>query len=338
MVKLYRNNRQKSLLIKELTQLKKNFNIGIIGAGLVGERLINAIIRNPRGTIKGINDVNEVRLKEVVDKYDLVAVKSYHELLNDQEIDMIYLAVPPKYHFPIARDIIDSKKHFLCEKPLANSTEEAKEMYEGVTQNNLVNGMNFPTAYTPAFKEMQRLLEAGFIGELLRIELKGAFTHWPRLWQQNDWIATKEQGGFVKEVFTHFIQIIQRFFGEIQDIHSCIEYPEASDQSEKGIIALGKVKGDIPVLFNGLTDVGMKEELAFTIYGDQGTISLRDWHELWTSTKETNLEKVALDSNDHLVDLLDELFKAIEGKDANLVTFKEGYQAQKVIDQLLKNN
>ena len=318
--------------------MKKNFNVGIIGAGLVGERLINAIDRHPLGRIKGIYDVNEARLTEVVNQYDLVAVNSYHDLLKNQDIDIIYLAVPPKYHYPIALDIIESKKHFLCEKPLANSTEEAKEMYEEVTRYKLVNGMNFPTIYTPAFKKMDNLLKEGFIGELLRIDLKGSFTHWPRLWQENDWIATKEQGGFVKEVFTHFIQIIQRLFGEIEIIQTFIEYPKEKNRSEQGIIAVGKVLDNIPVLFNGLTDVGMKEELDFTIYGDQGCISLRDWHELWVSRKDKSFERVNLDRNDHLVDLLDEFFKAIEGKDANLVSFKEGYGAQKVIDQLLDNN
>lgn len=320
-----------------MIELEKKFNIGIIGAGLVGERLINAIDRHPLGNVKGIYDVDNKRLKEITDQYHLKGVTSYHELLEDPEIDIIYLAVPPKYHYPIALDIIESKKHFLCEKPLANSTEEAKKMYEGVTKHRLVNGMNFPTAYTPAFKKLEQLLEEGYIGELLRIELKGSFTHWPRLWQQNEWIASREQGGFVKEVFTHFIQLIQRCFGEIQDIQSFIEYPENSSRSEKGIIGIGKVKKQVAVLFNGLTDVGMKEELAFTIHGDRGSISLRDWHELWISTKDTEFERVNLDTNDHLVELLNQFFKAIQERQANLVTFKEGYAAQIVIDKLLNN-
>lgn len=317
--------------------MKRNFNIGIIGAGLVGERLINAIIRHPSGSIQGIYDVNTERLEEIAEQYHISPVRSYHDLLEDPEVDVIYLAVPPKYHYAIASDIIQAGKHFLCEKPLANSEEEARQMYEGALKSDLVNAMNFPTVYTSAFEKMERLLEEGFIGELLRIELKGMFTQWPRSWQQNEWIATKEQGGFVKEVFTHFIQIIQRFFGEITEIRSYIDYPQDGNRSEKGIIGIGQVNGHVPVLFNGLTDVGMKEELDFTIYGDRGTISLKNWRELWISTKETSLEQVSLEHNDHLVELLEELFKAVEGKDARVVTFKEGYEAQQVIDRLLKH-
>ncbi|SCG83921.1 putative oxidoreductase yrbE [Proteiniborus sp. DW1] len=315
--------------------MNKTMNIGIIGAGVVGERLINAIKRHPQGVIKGIYDVNTERLEEMSSKYNLITVKSYNELLEDKDIDIIYLAVPPKYHHPIAMDIIKSNKHFLCEKPLANSSEEAREMYEGVEKNKVINAMNFPTVYTSAFKKMNSLLEEGAIGDLLRVELHGYFTYWPRLWQQNNWIASREQGGFVREVFTHFVQMINRLFGEMSDITSFIEYPEDPTMSEIGIIARANLKNNIPVLFNGLSSVGMKEDLSFTIYGTEGTISLVNWRELWISNKDSKKEKLELVDNDHLVELLDEFFKAMNGEKANLVTFKEGYEAQKVIEKLL---
>lgn len=310
-------------------------NVGIIGAGLVGERLINAIIRHPEGNIKGVFDVNSQRLEEVSKKYNVPIVKSYNELLEDEDIQFIYLAVPPKYHHPIAMDIIRANKHFLCEKPLANSSEEAREMYEGVEKNKVVNAMNFPTIYTNAYKTLKKLLDEGLIGDLLRVEIKGYFTYWPRLWQQNNWIASREQGGFVREVFTHFVQMSQRLFGEITNINSFIEYPEDSNLSETGIIASGKFKNNIPILFNGISNVGMKEDLSFTIYGTEGTISIVNWRELWISKKDSEREKMDLTDNDHLVELLDEMFKAIKGQKANLVTFKEGYEAQKVIEKLL---
>ncbi len=315
--------------------MSKMINIGIIGAGVVGERLINAIKRHPQGNVKGIYDVNAERLEEIANKYNIPTVKFYNELLEDKDIDVIYLAVPPKYHHPIAMDIISSNKHFLCEKPLANSSEEAREMYEGVENNKVINAMNFPTVYTTAFKKLKSLLDEGFIGDLLRIELQGYFTYWPRLWQKNNWIASREQGGFVREVFTHFVQMIQSLYGEMSNITSFIEYPEHEAMSETGIIARANLKNSIPVLFNGISNIGMKEELSFTIYGTEGTVSLVNWRELWVSNKDSKKEKLELADNAHLVELLEEFFKAMNGEKANLVTFKEGYETQKVIEKLL---
>ncbi len=314
--------------------MEKKMNIGIIGAGVVAERIINASNNHPRSNIKGIYDVNPHKIKEITEKYGLQGVDSYNDLLEDEDIDIIYLAVPPKYHYPIAMDILKTDKHFICEKPLANSTDEARKMYDVAKNKNIVHGMNFPTIYTKAYEKIEELLAEGFIGDLIRVEFQGYFTHWPRLWQQNDWILSREQGGFVREVVTHYIQMIQRLFGGIEDISSFIEYPQDPEVSEKSIIARGTVNG-VQVLINGVTDVGMEEELSFKIYGTKGAIYLKNWRELWISTKGTTLERLDIKEGNHLVDLLDNIFKAIDREDAKIVDFEEGYKTQVIIEKLL---
>ncbi|MDR7855650.1 Gfo/Idh/MocA family oxidoreductase [Tissierella sp.] len=309
-------------------------NIGIIGAGVVAERIINASNKHPRANIKGIYDVDLNKLKEVTEKYNLQAVDSYNDLLQDEDIDIIYLAVPPKFHYPIAMDILKTDKHFICEKPLANSTDEAREMYSVAKDKAIVHGMNFPTIYINAYKKMEELLSEGFIGDLVRVEFQGYFTHWPRLWQQNHWISSREQGGFVREVVTHYIQMIQRLFGDIEDVSSFIEYPEDPTISETSIIARGTVKG-VPVLINGVTDIGMEEELSFKIFGTKGSIFLKNWRELWISKKGEALEKLDIKEENHLVGLLDNIFKAIDGEDAKIVDFEEGYKTHMIIEKLL---
>lgn len=314
--------------------MKDIMNIGIIGAGVVAERIINAVKAHPRAKIKGIYDINIDRLKEIKNKYGIESVGSYNELLEDKEIEIIYLAVPPKYHYPIALDIFNAGKHFICEKPLANSTEEAKSMYALSEKDNIVTAMNFPTMYTKAFKKMESLIKEDFIGDLVRVEFQGYFTQWPRFWQQNNWIATREQGGFTREVITHYIQIIQRLFEDIEDIVSFIEYPKDPNKSETSLIAKGKVN-DIPVLINAVADIGMEEELSFKIFGSKGTIFLKNWRELWISNEKGCMERFVIEETSNLVELLDNVFKAIDGEKSNIVNFHEGYRTHRVIESLL---
>lgn len=316
--------------------MDKTINIGIIGAGVVAERIINASKIHPRGNIKGIYDTNAERLKQITEKYDLLGTNSYEELLIDKDIDIIYLAVPPKYHYPIALDILKSGKHFICEKPLANSTEEAKDMYKLSKEQNIVCAMNFPTMYSKAFEKIEILLKEDFLGDLVRVEFQGYFSEWPRHWQQNNWIATREQGGFVREVVTHYIQIIQRLFGDIENINSFIEYAEDPSLSETSIIAKGDIEG-MPVLINALAGIGMKEELNLKIFASKGVIYLKDWRELWISNEDMIMERVEIVESNGLVDLLDNVFKAIDEEESNIVDFYEGYKTHKVIENLLGN-
>lgn len=317
--------------------MKDIMNIGIIGAGVVAERIINAVKEHTRAYVKGIYDTNPERLKQVTEKYGIESVDSYKSLLEDKDIDIIYLAVPPKYHYTIALDIFNSGKHFICEKPLANSTEEAKSMYELAEKNNILCAMNFPTMYTKVYEKIEELLKENFIGDLVRVEFQGYFTSWPRLWQQNNWISTKEQGGFVREVITHYIQITQRLFGDIENIVSFIEYPKDPAKSETSIIAKGEVNGK-QILINAISDIGMKEDLSFKIFGSKGTIFLNNWRELWVSEENGKMKKVELEEQSNLVELLDNVFKAIDGEQSNIVNFYEGYKTHRIIEELLEGN
>lgn len=315
----------------------KSINIGIIGVGAVGERFIKALNRHGKAEIIGIYDTNQERLVHIADTYELDTANDYIELVESGEIDVIYLAVPPRYHHPIAMDIIQAGKDIICEKPLANSIEEAEEMYETAEEQGIVHAMNFPVVYTPALKKIKSLLEQGFLGDLRRIELHGYFEEWPRFWQQNSWIDTREQGGFVREVFTHFVQMTQMLFGRITDIDTNINYPDNSEDCETGIIATGYLNDGTPMLFNGISNIGMKDELSFTMYGTDGTLSLVNWRELWKSTEGEERTQVELPEHDHLVELIDEAFKAIETGEGKVISFEDGYQAQIVIENLLGN-
>lgn len=316
--------------------MEKIMNIGIIGAGVVAERIINAAKNHPRANIKSIYDLDSSRLEDISNKYDLKIATSENELLNDNNIDIIYLAVPPKYHYPIALDIFKSGKHFICEKPLANSTKEAEEMYKLSKENNIVCAMNFPTMYSSTYAKMDELLKDGFIGELMRIEFQGYFSQWPREWQQNNWIATREQGGFVREVVTHYIQIIQRLFGDIENVNTFIEYPADILKSETSIIAKGNIE-TTPVLINAIAGIEMKEELNLKIFGSNGVIFLKNWRELWISNNDMEMQRIEIIESNGLVDLLDNVFRAIDGEDSNIVDFYEGYRTHRVIEELLNN-
>lgn len=315
--------------------MDKKMNIGIIGAGVVAERIINASKLHPRANIKGIYDNDPEKLKEVTEKYDLLGVGSYRELLEDKDIDIIYLAVPPKYHYPIALDIFESGKHFICEKPLANSTEEAEAMYRLSEEKDIVTAMNFPTIYTKAYEKLENLVRENYIGQLVRVEFQGYFASWPRAWQQNKWIDSREQGGFVREVVTHYVQMIQSLFGDIEDIVSFIEYPEDPEKSEKSIIAKGEI-GDVQVLINAIVDIGMEEDLSFKIFGTKGTIFLKNWRELWVSDESGLMEKIEIVEDNNLVQLLNSIFRAIDGEESNIVDFEEGYRTHRVIEELIK--
>ncbi len=316
--------------------MKNVYNVGIIGVGIVGERLIKTFNQNPRFRIIQITDKNPERLGEMAEKYDLTAVNEYQEILDNALVDLVYLAVPPKHHHSIGMKIIESGKAFFCEKPLANSTKEARDMYTAAQEKGIINAMNFPLPYTNAVKKAENLIKENYIGKIRRVELTGYFAEWPRHWQQNPWIDTKEQGGFTREVFTHYIQLIQRFYGNIFDIRSQIKYPADEESAERELIATGCLTNGVNVLINGLCDVGREDFLSLTLFGENGVIALRNWRNIWIAQKDEILNKLPSEDEDTTGKIAMELAKALDGEPGNLVTFKDGYETHGIIEELLK--
>ncbi|WP_279401938.1 Gfo/Idh/MocA family protein [Piscibacillus salipiscarius] len=217
--------------------------------------------------------------------------QSHSDLLKNDQIDLIYLAVPPKLHHPIALNIISYGKHILCEKPLANSTEEAYEMYEAAENKGVINAMNFPLPYQDEFSMMKSMVERQVLGEIKRVEFHMYFPEWPRAWQQNSWIGTREQGGFIREIGPHYLHLTSRLVGLPELEHSFVDYPHDSLKSENGFVVKLNIN-DVPVLFNGLSNIGQKEHMSYKIFGSKAVLELRNWRELILRTKDHDKEKV----------------------------------------------
>jgi predicted dehydrogenase len=258
-------------------------------------------------------------------------------MLQDKSITLIYLAVPPKFHHRIALDVMAAKKNLLCEKPLANSIEEAEEMVAAAENAKMVNAINFPMVYSNVFQKFKELIVSGKIGEVNRVEVQMHFTTWPRAWQQNDWIASREQGGFIREVGPHYIQMLLEVFGGVQNIQSFVDYPEDPTLCEKGFISRMELQNGTAVLFNGLSGIGQKEHISFKVFGNKGTIDLTNWSVLSISEGDSAPAIFPLERVEE-IDLVGELVKAVKGENGHLVSFKEGYEVQCVLEKLLGND
>ncbi|SOB91951.1 predicted dehydrogenase [Ureibacillus xyleni] len=314
---------------------KSMLGIGIIGIGIVGERLLQAFKDHPRTEVVGIFDANEKRLVEVGENYGIEIFYDSIQLIESRKVDCIYLAVPPKFHYSLAKEIIKRGKHIICEKPLANSLLEAEEMLALAEQENIMHAMNFPTVYRPSFLTLQNHVKKGFLGELTRIEVQCYFPEWPRSWQNNNWIKSREQGGFIREVFPHYIEMIQRLFGDIENVCSYIEYPSNEDQCEKSTVAIATLIDGTPILFNAVSDIGMKENLKFTLRGTSGVLHHKNWTELWRETPDIK-EQVILPSENHFTSFINDIIRNFNGEPTRLVTFREGVKIQMVLEKILE--
>lgn len=306
----------------------------IVGTGIVGERIIKQILENDAAQIVALYDDNKERLTEIANTYNLQITSSFEALLALKP-DWVYIGTPPVSHAELSERALANGLAVLCEKPLAHDVEDGKVMVKAAQNKDLKTAMHFPLMYSPPVREMMKLVENKAIGELVRVELNTYFPHWPRLWQQNPWIASRKQGGFTREVFPHYFQLMNRMFGSISISSHKTIYPDDFSLAETSVLAIGQTENDIPLLINGLSGIGQEEELSYIIYGTEGVLKLRNWSELSIASIDEPFKE--LNNFAFVKTLIDECIAAANGKDSLLVTFDEGMKVQQIIDQLLEH-
>ncbi len=321
----------------------KKLSLGIIGLGGIAERLLPTFLKHARtGQIVGF-DIDEERIQVMKKKFGIETVSDMDILINNKKIDAIYLAVPPKYHCNIAVKVMKAGKHILCEKPLAASIDEATKMYEVAKETKVIHAMNFPLYYGFAYSRIRELLSTNTLGAIKRIELSALYPVWPRPWQQTPWIDSREDGGFVREVFTHFIQLINASFGKIENISSFVEYPDNEHKCETGLIGIGELVSGVKVVFNGLCDVNQLGNIRLLIYGSEGSVELQNWRKLivktgeqeWITAGEMKDQSKSINTSYEVVNAF---YEAIDGEKTRLVGFEEGLQVTKVVEKLLRKS
>src|SRR3989339_372175 len=104
--------------------------VGIIGCGVISEKHFNAYNAIPNDVeIIACCDIDEERVKKVKNEW---GIKYYftkvEELLDCVQVDAVSICLPHNYHAEVAVKAAKNGKHVLCEKPIANTLEEAAEI------------------------------------------------------------------------------------------------------------------------------------------------------------------------------------------------------------------
>src|SRR5688572_20647828 len=118
---------------------------GIVGAGMIAADSAKHIKRHESAQLLAASDLSPERLKTLTDACEIPrSYSSAEELFADPDIDAVYIAVPNKFHAPLAEQALRAGKHVILDKPFALSHAEALSVAEAAAETGKVFtlGMN----------------------------------------------------------------------------------------------------------------------------------------------------------------------------------------------------
>lgn len=180
--------------------------VGIIGAGNLSSRHINAYRKDNRCTVTAIADINPEQLKKTADELGIEKRYSdYRELLDDTEIDAVSIVTPTFTHKEICLYAIKKGKHVLCEKPPAMNADEVKEVAEALKGYDKVFMYAMVCRFSDKYRYVKALMDSGKMGRPICAHT----VRTAKMSAHHGWFARSEYGGgMLRDSAIHEIDLV----------------------------------------------------------------------------------------------------------------------------------
>ena len=155
----------------------KKVKWGIIScAGIAEGQTIPGLLEADNAELYAISGRTEEKLNRFKEKFKPVkAYDNYEDLLDDPEVDAIYIPLPNGLHCEWAIKAAEKKKHILCEKPLAINEEEVRKMQKACDDNGVMLMEAFASRHSPVLRAVKKMVDDGKIGQLKFVETHFTF-------------------------------------------------------------------------------------------------------------------------------------------------------------------
>ena len=255
--------------------------------------------------IVAICDSNEENLRFAGERYNIPEEKwvtDYMDIVNNDEVEVVSVAIPDQQHCKVSCDLLKAGKNVLCEKPLALTREDLKEIIKVSDETGSKFMVGQICRFTPSFEKTKELISSGVIGEVYFIESEYAHDYMTLV---DTWRADPKRHGVIGGG-CHAVDLIRWLVGDPKEVFAygthkllpTVEYDDAT-------VAI--MKFDENVMGKVFVSTGCKRDYTMrtVVYGTKGTIICDNTSpEITLFTTDENgttqpAEKIPVEVNNH---------------------------------------
>lgn len=170
----------------------KKIRLGILGTSEIAfRRFLPALKKHSEFKYIGVASRNIEKTKPFVETYGGKGYSSYDELLQDKNIDAVYIPLPPALHFEWGKKALQAGKHILMEKPFCVNLQQTEELIELAKERNLAVHENYMFMYHKQLTKIKEIIDSGHLGKIRLYRIAFGFP----MREKNDFRYNKELGG-----------------------------------------------------------------------------------------------------------------------------------------------
>ncbi len=245
---------------------------GIIGAGIIARKFADAVVSAKESRVLAVASKDAKRAADFAAEFAIPRACTYSQLVNDPEIDIVYVATTHNFHYECARLALEAGKPVLLEKPFTVNARQAEELAALARSRELLLMEAVWVRYLPALITMKRMIAEGVIGEVKQASATFGNFVLPRF--ENRLQDPALAGGATLDMGIYPISVVSYILGEVpSEVSSMCRF------SESGVDEVADYLFRYPsgCLAHISASYKLKMEKRACFYGSKGYIEFNDF-------------------------------------------------------------
>ncbi|HEU5009505.1 MAG TPA: Gfo/Idh/MocA family oxidoreductase [Gaiellaceae bacterium] len=309
--------------------------LGIVSTADINRKVIPGAHASDKVELVAVASREQRRAEEYAKSWEIPrAYGSYEALLEDPDVDAVYISLPNTMHREWSIRSLEAGKHVICEKPFSRRPVDVEEAFDAAERSGRLLTEAFMYRHNPQTVRLAALIREGAIGELRVIRSAFSYSLYDA---ENIRLRTDVDGGSLMDVGCYCVSGSRLLAGEPDTVYGqAYTGPTGTDWVFAGVL---RFPGDVLALFDCGTSLPERDELE--AIGTEGSVFLDDpWHAtapVMEVRRADGVERVKLDRVDSYRLELENLADAIAGEAPLLLGREDALGQARTIDALFRS-
>jgi UDP-N-acetylglucosamine 3-dehydrogenase len=305
----------------------------VIGVGSMGRHHARVYREMESVQLVAVVDPNATQAAKIAGLYGVPYYLDYHQMIDEQQPDLVSLAVPTHLHAPIGLELIAKGIHILIEKPIASTVEEAEALLDMAKKQGVVVAVGHIERFNPVIHELHRRLNDHMLGEIYKVHMQRLSPYPTRI----------QDAGVIIDLASHDIDLMRYLIdASIVRIYGETIYTIQADREdafsglirfENGIIGVLDVNWITPRKVRSLTITGARgmfccDLISQELYFYENDIPSNEWDTLkiLRGVNEGNVLGIRIQRYEPLAGEITDFVEAVQTGRAPTVTAEDGLE------------
>ena len=250
----------------------------VIGCGNIGERHARILSHQKNSRLMAVCDTDEQKAIRLSQELGCKYYTDHVLMLKNEKPDVANICLPNWLHARIAIDCANNSTNILCEKPMAITVTDAKDMVAAARKNKILLFVVKQNRYNAPVDYAKKLIDEGKLGNLHTI-ISNVIWNRRDEYFSNNWHGTKDKdGGALYTQASHFLDLMQWFGGSVDSIWAKMKLVSHDLETEDtGCVVLDFAQKRLGVLNYTISCYKKNYEGSIILLGTKGTLKIVKW-------------------------------------------------------------